>query len=321
MHWLGVTNKYMREGVFLQSKIDIMTSQQPDLNPYLRLTFARTVKGFGVSASFYVEAPTEIRRRRRPYVITSLFILLLSCSAAIFDGIHIYNILLGVTPGPEHSLGGYKVIMDNLTLGSVASLTFDIALWIADGVLVYRCYVVWFDRPWVSVIPAILWLTNIGINLRTYIPLDFSDNKLNVADICLREALNILITTLISIRLIRVHRRLTRDLPDTTHKLYIGVVAILVESAAPQAVFGIGSFISLALSATGASRTTWQNLAFFDILYTAAAILSPQLIIFRVATGASWSNKAETSAALSRPIEFAGQPQTSSDEESIVVEA
>ena len=33
-------------------------------------------------------------------------------------------------------------------------------------------------------------------------------------------------------------------------------------------------------------------------------LLSTQLVIFRVAVGTSWANLAETSVALSRPIEF-----------------
>jgi hypothetical protein len=44
--------------------------------------------------------------------------------------------------------------------------------------------------------------------------------------------------------------------------------------------------------------------------------LSPQLIMFRVATGKSWANRAESSAAFSQEIRFAApaQPNHSDDD-------
>ncbi|KAH6908486.1 hypothetical protein BKA70DRAFT_1279968 [Coprinopsis sp. MPI-PUGE-AT-0042] len=61
----------------------------------------------------------------------------------------------------------------------------------------------------------------------------------------------------------------------------------------------------------------WRATSIFEIFFNVATILSPQLIIFRVATGSSWANQADTSMALSHGIAFAGSgSQVKSDEES-----
>jgi hypothetical protein len=50
---------------------------------------------------------------------------------------------------------------------------------------------------------------------------------------------NIVVTSLITFRLLRARRALAKVLPSADMGVYTGVIAILVESAAPVAVFGI----------------------------------------------------------------------------------
>ncbi|KAH6908435.1 hypothetical protein BKA70DRAFT_268755 [Coprinopsis sp. MPI-PUGE-AT-0042] len=266
--------------------------------------------------SLYLEAPLATRKKRLPYVAVSLLILLLSSTTAIIEGVYTYTVLFQVVPGPENVEAGMEIADTYQSqLLSTASLLWDISIWIADAVLVYRCYIVWVGYPWVVVLPACLYLAGIGVNLRTYVPLDFWDDKLNTVDISLTIGLNIIITLLISLRLFRAHKRLRTALPDSHHKLYLGIIAILVESAAPLAIFGIGTIITLPLS--DANKTAWKSGTIFDILYNVSAILAPQLIIFRVATGTSWSDKTDTTQVFSHRIQFNAAAQTTSDEESL----
>ena len=50
---------------------------------------------------------------------------------------------------------------------------------------------------------------------------------------------NIVVTSLITFRLLRARRTLARVLPSVDMRVYTGVIAILVESAAPLTIFGI----------------------------------------------------------------------------------
>lgn len=111
-----------------------------------------------------------------------------------------------------------------------------------------------------------------GVNLRTYIPLRFWNETLNAVGVSLTVSLNILITSLITFRLIRAHRRLSRALPYSTYHagIYCAIVAILVESAAPIGIFGIGVVVTR-LMANG-SDTAWKAAPVFNILYDAAAV-------------------------------------------------
>ncbi|KAH6908444.1 hypothetical protein BKA70DRAFT_1149673 [Coprinopsis sp. MPI-PUGE-AT-0042] len=288
---------------------------------YLDSLFARTVTSFGVAAiqvfmwiymvSLLTGVPHETRRRRTPYIIVSLIILLLSSAASILEMMYIYTALLEATPGLEGlRSGNTSAISKNRTRFFLpAALIGDLAIRTADAVLVYRCYIVWFDCPWVVAPVVGLWLAGTAVGLRTFIPFSFQDSKLDAADIFCTVGINILVTILIWSRLVRARKRFMEALPHTDHKVYIGVIAVLVESAAPVAVFGT----ALAITSLLSSGVAWKVRTIFAILYRISSILAPQLVIFRVAVGSSWANKTEASAAISRSIAFTSQ--TDSDKE------
>ena len=143
---------------------------------------------------------------------------------------------------------------------------------------------------------------------------------------------NVILTSLISFRLIQAQKHLVSVLPNTTHGVYIGIVSILVESAAPAALIGIAYSVSLfaAAQSDNAIRAAYIT----QILFISVGVrgqlpiqvsrrsdnrlqvLAPQLIIFRVATGTSWANKEDTTAMFSQPIAFNnGTRNTRTDEE------
>jgi hypothetical protein len=89
--------------------------------------------------SLYLEAPLATRRKRLPYIIASLVILLLSSATAIIEGVYTYTVLFLVVPGPENVEAGIAVAdAYQSQLLSAASLMWDISIWIADAVLVGR---------------------------------------------------------------------------------------------------------------------------------------------------------------------------------------
>ena len=111
----------------------------------------------------------------------------------------------------------------------------------------------------------------LAVSLRSYFPwIQGTDNdKLNTADFSLAVGLNIILTLLISIRLLRAHRRITKS-TGHVHNLYLGVIAVLVESATPIAVFGIAMVVTLPLRRT--DWGVWKAVTVFHILFNIAAV-------------------------------------------------
>ncbi|KAJ2913703.1 hypothetical protein MD484_g6718, partial [Candolleomyces efflorescens] len=98
-------------------------------------------------------------------------------------------------------------------------------------------------------------------------------------------------------------------------KVYTGVVAILVESAAPLTIFGIIS--AILLQANNSLEITSPALYVCDYLFQGLFLsfcaLSPHMIIFRVTTGRSFTRfPTQNDGRLSNPIQFAHQTAESS---------
>lgn len=68
---------------------------------------------------------------------------------------------------------------------------------------------------------------------------DISANQLAAASVFLTVSTNIVVTSLITFRLLRARRTLAKALPSADMRPYTSVIAILVESAVPLTIFGI----------------------------------------------------------------------------------
>jgi hypothetical protein len=80
--------------------------------------------------------------------------------------------------------------------------------------------------------------------------------KASVASSSLSVATNIMITFLILFQLVKTRISLSKALPDRkAPRLYSDVTAIIVESAAPLALFGIGSIIATGIGSLAEPKT------------------------------------------------------------------
>lgn len=102
----------------------------------------------------------------------------------------------------------------------------------------------WHDRSWIALVPLFLFLANLGVSIPSFTLSETEPtrvfHRLGVADVLLSVALNLLVTGLISVRLIHAHRRLSRAIPLAKHRWHLNTIAILLESAAPLAICGLG---------------------------------------------------------------------------------
>jgi hypothetical protein len=167
---------------------------------------------------------------------------------------------------------------------------------------VWRFYLVWAEYPWVTAIPVSIFLANLGtslllhffqfnatfslcsfqrkpklgVALRTFIPVEGFDElerRLDGVDICLSVGLNVLITILISVRLLRANKRLVKAFPLLKNTVHLNVISILVESAAPVAVFGIATVTASFIDTVEAAKAG----AIIQVFYKVAAVGSQAL--------------------------------------------
>jgi hypothetical protein len=81
---------------------------------------------------------------------------------------------------------------------------------------------------------------NIGLFIATvFFPIVSSRLSIAAASSFLTVSTNIVVTSLITFRLLRARCALAKVLPSADMRVYTGVIAILVESAAPLTIFGV----------------------------------------------------------------------------------
>ncbi|TFK18874.1 hypothetical protein FA15DRAFT_760394 [Coprinopsis marcescibilis] len=265
-----------------------------------------TILGIGIQLfmciyglACYLESPRTMRRGKPPYIIVSFVILGLFSLTAAMDAYTNFRSLFEATTGREFYILTQEFEREWFRILSIFSLMFS--LFTSDGLLLYRCYIVWKDQWYVLVIPGLCYLSTIGLGLQIAAPSQNwtpQDRIIGSAFTFLSVILNIMITSLLSFRLLRARNSMLGVLPSKHIQIYSRLIIILVEAALPVAVFGIGYAITLVipLGETTAQISNWQiSNMFFSTLYFLFATLSPQMIIFRVTTGRSWTDTTNAS--------------------------
>ncbi|KAF5334555.1 hypothetical protein D9758_015772 [Tetrapyrgos nigripes] len=173
------------------------------------------------------------------------------------------------------------------TLGSAAAL---IPVFMADALLAYRCYMIWGSKKWMA---GILGLIYIGLVVTAIINTTLGAlpgsnvfkgkaQQFGTAWLSITIGFNIIATGLIITR-ISMMKRLTARVNPEMATPYSHIMAILVESALPYTLIGIGV---LATSELGDDTVLgWA------IPWGVFAALSPQMIILRVALGKGWTKE------------------------------
>lgn len=171
-------------------------------------------------------------------------------------------------------------------LGNAAQ---NVAIVLVDGLLVYRCYIIFNSKPWI-VIPLALCMTgSLAVSMATipiYLGLNTSlGDTINAVAIMLTITVNVVTPTMIAVRILIVLRRVHKSI-GIHYKMKwsnwpINIAAILVESALPNAVLGIISCVMIL-----AQSDLWHAAT---IIWSGYLALFPQLIILRIAQGIAWT--------------------------------
>ncbi|KAF9525205.1 hypothetical protein CPB83DRAFT_909338 [Crepidotus variabilis] len=242
----------------------------------------------------FKETRPSQRNGRGIYIVISFLILVFYTFSATGDGYQIFELLFKSTSAVDAQKR--RRIDDHEWWSIACTLCSMFVNWIGDGILVYRCYVIFQQSLWIIVLPSLAYLSSIGTSIYVIVGIILSTTNIQStrynpralsAWMFLSVALNCMVTILVLYKLIRIRLEIKTILPFCDPKATRGVVAILVESALPLAISGIAA-------ATVVSNDSPTGLildAIFYFSWMAFNALSPQLIIFRVTMGRSWSHK------------------------------
>ncbi|KAJ7454058.1 hypothetical protein B0H11DRAFT_1875547 [Mycena galericulata] len=184
---------------------------------------------------------------------------------------------------PEGPIG-YSLAMYSTWRVTVPNACSLIANWLADGLLIYRCYILYNMTPMVLIAPGIMYLASIsmgaivlykssrpGSSLWSGVTVNFGLPYFTIA--C---SLNIFLTILIAGRLFYHSRSFSKINPDSkSPTLYSSIIAMMVESCAIYAV------TSLLFIGPYAANNYASDI--FLPLLSQVQIIGPFLIILRVA--------------------------------------
>ncbi|KAI0317230.1 hypothetical protein OF83DRAFT_1083743 [Amylostereum chailletii] len=155
--------------------------------------------------------------------------------------------------------------------------------WMADGLLLYRLFIIWNRRALVVAFPILMYLTSVSLSVVDLITLShpgnsmFTDSAVNFGLLywSFSISLNVVVTGLIVSRLLYMRRRLGHD-GGRSGKTYIGVSAMLIESAALYSLSAIVFLVGYSLR---------DPLQFAAEPVEVIQGIAPLMIILRVANG------------------------------------
>ncbi|KAF8801570.1 hypothetical protein BYT27DRAFT_7198123 [Phlegmacium glaucopus] len=264
----------------------------------LEATFLGTVlEGFfyGVYCivfSLYLSVQKRTGRNLLNYPIAALFIL---CTA--FFPLDFTQQFLTIFRG-----GAQQIVPWNINLAT--STIYSLVDFISQSVLIYRCWVMWGRQALVIVLPSMLALTSLATSLSLVAELSVlrSDPHnippwflpMGVASFSLSLTVNTIVTGLLVLKLVLLHREVTRALPTSSiHRGGQGLfplISILIES-------GMFTFIG---------QLVWvvmfrlQNTGFNSVGSPITMIygITPTIIIVRVAMGTSYDNRTKPESTI-----------------------
>jgi len=186
-----------------------------------------------------------------------------------------------IPPGPL----GYQLFIYSKPLTIIPNLMFLLNNWLADGLLLYRCYVIYAMNIWVIVFPCLVYLASVAMGI-TFIYQTSQPNSsiwnstainFGLPYFSISLSLNILLTLMIVTRLI-LHSRNVRyamGAPGGTSGLYTAIVTMLIESCA---IYAVNSLLFVGPWGAGSHVAD----IFLPIL-AETQVIAPMLIIQRVA--------------------------------------
>lgn len=200
-------------------------------------------------------------------------------------------------PGPV----GYQFYMRSNAFGIASYIMLFLNNWLADGLLLYRCYIVYAKNYWAITFPCVMylasWVMGVMFIYEGSQPGLTASNSVTAVQFgapffSISFALNILVTFMIITRLI-LHRRKMRNVMGVavcTSGLYMATIAIIIESYALCALA-----VTLYLGTWGSG--SFLQFVFLQVI-SQTQVIAPFLITLRIASRRAFTNDNATPASI-----------------------
>jgi len=187
--------------------------------------------------------------------------------------------------------------------GYSAPVMLPLTIWGADGFMIWRCFVLYQDitrvpRILVIILLSLLSIISLGFGIMMF--RSFGANLVGLTmvlvPISFSTLVNIILALLIVLRLIH-HQRYIRKVLGADHgSPYSKVIAICVESSALIVIFS-GVYTALVFQQANGSSIPF-------LLLPHICVISPLLIVYRVAKGRAMTTTLQPSEAVTAQIRF-----------------
>ncbi|OJT11895.1 hypothetical protein TRAPUB_11541 [Trametes pubescens] len=189
------------------------------------------------------------------------------------------------------------------TFGTAASIALNL---LSDGLLIYRCFIVWSDIR-IVIFPILLYLGTFSVGIAQLVVSGQPKSNyflglahtLGVSYTSCVISLNLIVSGLICGCIVFRSRNIARQVGHDVGRDYVTAAAIIVESAALYALTGVAYLVAFAINS--------QLEVFFLSVYVMMTCIAPQMIILRVVRGRAWTRN--TSAMTSTNLEFTHSAQ------------
>jgi len=197
----------------------------------------------------------------------------------------------------------------------VTDAGFVMNTWMTDGLLLYRCYLIWLSSWMIAILPALLYLGEVATGISFLVFSAHPNASYSTRQVkafldpywCFSLVLNVIVSFLIAGRLLHYRHQQKKFLGPQHTRHYTTIAAVLVESAAIY----IG-WVAVAL-AFFIRNSVWENL--FIPLLGLVQVIAPNLIIYRLITGRGFSYDDSKEIKAGSTIKFADPPVTQRTEE------
>jgi len=242
------------------------------------------------SAHLIFSLPPSARQGRIIYVVIGAIILSLLTVTVFTDAVFLEFMWIDHRDAPGGPLG-YLDANSAIWWQTLGTATEQLVNYIGDGLLMYRCFVIYNNNFLTLIFPLLLYLGSLSMGIMTLVQSAvpgsdfFAGETVNfgVPWAALSVTLNVTLTTLITARIISARRNAKRYLDGGGMDVYTSLASVLVESSLPFSILGI-------VFAVTYGKGLDEGPAFLFI-WSAFSALSPQFIIFRVATGRAWTRE------------------------------
>lgn len=255
--------------------------------------------GYGIQLVLYTTCALYLwsqRKLRKQAIFLLAYMTLLLTIESIFMVVQA-NTVQSIYIDNRNYPGGpwtYFLATQNLAINVIFYATLFVLTFLSDLLVLWRCWVIWSASGRVvayavTFFPALCILASFamgtlwtlqssqpGLSLYSKLPMAYGTSYYIVS-----LSVNIILTILITIRLLLHRRTVTASLSDDHAKQYLSLAAIMIESAALYSVFALIFIITYAINNP-------LNQIFLGVASSAQQIAG-YLIIYRLAEGRAWS--------------------------------